>query len=462
MDPKELNELIEKVETLLGNSDRVEILSCDPRIAPLMKDLHLAKVRVKLSTAAGIVMGQQLNGGTDANGNSVDVITLSRINGKRPAAQVPAATPVAPAATPTPAPAAKPMVAQPNIPAQQAAPAPAAPGTAVGPTPAPAAAPTAPKPEAPRPAAKPQPKRSQHTYRAPAMVKDVIDVIADEASHVVWFKGPTGCGKTVAAHYIAQALDRQLFQLNCHFGMGPESMVGERTIAIDEKSGQNFIKYQEGIVVKAMTCGLDKDGNETGRPGLLFIDEAGAMPTQIAILLNRLLESDDPRRTITLEHDGGRIVRSHSGFRIILAANTCGRGANSMADAMYTAQTDALDISLLNRIAAVFKFGYDREVEQNICMEKVGDDKVARNILQFRDKIREYIKAGRLSTPFSTRHIVKIADMYRIFRDVPKAVYLAVMEQLLPQEMALYNETIVAMFGVDISKNSTAKNVDYM
>ena len=444
MDPKELNELIEKVEALLGNSDRVEILSSDPRIAPLMKDLHLAKVRVKLSTAAGIVMGQQLNGGTDANGNPVDVITLSRINGKRPAAQAPAV----PAPTPTPVPAPKPtpapMAPQPSFAAAPAAPAPT------------------PKPEAPRPAAKPQPKRSQHTYRAPAMVKDVIDVIADDASHVCWFKGPTGCGKTVAAHYIAQALDRQLFQLNCHFGMGPESMVGERTIAIDEKSGQNYIKYQEGIVVKAMTCGLDKDGNETGRPGLLFIDEAGAMPTQIAILLNRLLESDDPRRTITLEHDGGRIVRSHSQFRIILAANTCGRGANSMADAMYTAQTDALDISLLNRIAAVFKFGYDREVEQNICMEKVGDDKVARSILQFRDKIREYIRAGRLSTPFSTRHIVKIADMYRIFRDVPKAIYLAVMEQLLPQEMALYNETLVAMFGRDVTKEYTQKGVDYM
>jgi MoxR-like ATPase len=304
-------------------------------------------------------------------------------------------------------------------------------------------------------------RKVQHTYRPPHMLKDIISVLADEASHPIWFKGPTGSGKTVAAHYIAKALGRQLFQINCHYGMGPESLVGERSISIDEKTGQNYISYIEGTVVKAMQCGLDGQGNEVGTPGLLFIDEAGAMPTQVAIMLNRLLESDDPRRTITLEHDGGRVIRSHSGFRLILAANTCGRGANTMAEAFYTAQTDALDISLLNRIAAVFKFGYDKEAEKAILLEKT-NDRVANQVIRFRDAIRDALRAGRLSTPFSTRHIVKIADLYRIFNDIPKAIYLATMEQLLPQEMAIFNETIMAQFGKDIVKEITQDDVDYM
>jgi len=304
-------------------------------------------------------------------------------------------------------------------------------------------------------------RKVQHSYRPPHMLKDIISVLADEASHVIWFKGPTGSGKTVAAHYIAKALGRQLFQINCHYGMGPESLVGERSIAIDEKTGQNYIKYVEGTVVRAMQCGLDRDGNEVGTPGLLFIDEAGAMPTQVAIMLNRLLESDDPRRTITLEHDGGRVIRSHSGFRLILAANTCGRGANTMSEAFYTAQTDALDISLLNRIAAVFKFGYDKEAEKGILLEKT-NDRVANQVIRFRDAIRDAIRAGRLSTPFSTRHIVKIADLYRIFQDLPKAIYLAVMEGLLPQEVAIYNETIISLFGKDIVKELTQDEIDYM
>jgi MoxR-like ATPase len=402
----ELDNIKQKVLALMGNRDRVDVLMSDPAIAPILDDLLKAKVRIYLSQAAAVSVSRQMTSNT---------LTLMKVGTVQPQ---------------------PPAVAQtPDVPANA---------------------------ETQKPSRVPVPKRSQHTYRPPTMVKDIVDLLADEASHVLWFKGPTGSGKTVAAHYIAKALGRQLFQINCHYGMGPESLVGERTIAIDEKTGQNCIQYVEGIVVKAMQCGLDKDGNEVGAPGLLFIDEAGAMPTQVAIMLNRLLESDDPRRTITLEHDGGRVVRSHSGFRLILAANTCGRGANTMNEAMYTAQTDALDISLLNRISAVFRFGYDREVEKAILMEKVGDDKVVKQIVRFRDTIRDALKAGRLSTPFSTRHIVKIADLYRIFRDLPKSIYLAVMEQLLPQEQAIYSETIVAQLGVDVVREYTRDNIDYL
>ena len=455
MSDSEFKDLQVAVENLMGGSNQIEILANDSRIVPLISELRKAKVRIELSVKSGIAMGNKANGGRDANGNQVDVFTFSRISSVKSSIK----------SNPAPAPAPAPV----RVAVLASAPAPVAKVQAVQVPDVDATldeeellevAPVIPA----NTNEKPHMKRSQHTYRPPVMIKDIIDVLADEASHVVWFKGATGSGKTVAAHYIANALGRKMFQMNCHYGMSPESFVGERTIVIDEKTGQNCIKYQEGVVVKAMQEGLDADGNEVGKPALLFIDEAGAMPPQIAILLNRLLESDDPRRTMTLEHDSGRVIRSHSGFRIILAANTCGRGANSMADAMYTAQTDALDISLLNRVAAVFRFGYDRKVEQSIVREKTGDDMVTVKILKFRDAIREAIKAGRLSTPFSTRHLVKISDMYRIFRDIPKAIYLSVMEQLLPTEMALYNETIIAHFGKDqdVVRKFTADNVDYM
>ena len=407
----QLDEIVVKVKALMGAQQTLNLSMSDPVLAPMLPELQKAKTRILLSKKTGISTSIQLAS------NTVTFMVLPT-SGSAPAA-----------------------TAQISDDDQ----------------------PTAAQPQPPEKVSRiPVPKRTQHSYRPPAMIKDIIDVLGDEASHVLWFKGPTGCGKTVAAHYICKALGRQLFQINCHYGMGPESLVGERSIAIDEKTGQNYIKYVEGTVVKAMQCGLDENGNETGTPGLLFIDEAGAMPTQVAILLNRLLESDDPRRTITLEHDGGRVVRSHSGFRLILAANTCGRGANSMSEAFYTAQTDALDISLLNRIAAVFRFGYDKEAEKSILMEKTGDDKVTRTVLKFRDTIRDYLKAGRLSTPFSTRHIVKIADLYRVFHDLPKAIYLAVMEQLLPQECVIYNETIVSQLGKDVVKDYTQENVDYL
>jgi hypothetical protein len=109
----------------------------------------------------------------------------------------------------------------------------------------------------------------------------------------------------------------------------------------------------------------------------------------------------------------------------------------------------------------VFKFGYDKEAEKGILLEKT-NDRVANQVIRFRDSIRDAIRAGRLSTPFSTRHIVKIADLYRIFNDIPKAIALACLEQLLPQEIVIYNETIISLFGKDIVKELTQDDIDYM
>ena len=178
--------------------------------------------------------------------------------------------------------------------------------------------------------------------------------------------------------------------------------------------------------------------------------------------LNRLFESDDPRRTIVIAEDGGRVVRSHPGFRIVVAGNTVGRGATDMAAAAYTAQHDALDISLLNRVAVFFRMGYDREVEKRILVEKMGDDKVARQVLAFRDAIRQAVREGKLTSPFSTAHVVHIADAYRVFGDLGKALYYAVMEYVLPEERPIYNEQAMAVTGKDLLATYSQKDVDYM
>jgi len=403
--PKE--RVLEVVEEILAGSSRVEVALNDPALSEIADQIHKSRVRLDLSME-GISVEIPKNGTT---------ITFNRIGAAigDPVGEAPASAPAAPAEPESKA----------------------------------------------RPKSRPKPKRHQHTYRPPKMAKRIMDVLLDEGSHVIWFKGPTGTGKTVLAHYLAEELGMELFQLNCYPGMTEESFFGERDITIDEETGQNVLTYKDGVVVKAMQAGLDEDGNEVGRPGLLFIDEAGAMPVN-SIALNRLLESDDPRRTVTLDKDGGRVVRSHSRFRIILAANTAGRGATDMAESFYAAQMDALDGSTLNRIRCTFKFGYDRGVEKHIAMEKVGDDKVVAQILRLRDAIRDNIRAGELSTPFSTRTVVDICDMYRVFGDLLAAVYFTTFEQLLPEEQAKYNEIAVAQLGEDILEKFVEDDVDYM
>lgn len=425
----EFDNVVQAVRDLLGKDAILEVDASDPRMGPILREFKKAKVKLAL-TNAGFCINLPKPGNT--------TLRVFKI-GAGVAAMAAAST----------------QTVAPPAPVQ-------APVQASAPAPTPAVAPESkgePVPAVPAP--RPAPKRHQHTYRPPAFLKDVIDVLADDASHVVWLKGPTGSGKTVAVAHIARAMGKVLFRLNCNPAMGPESFMGEKTIDIDPATAQNFVRYARGVVVNAMTCGLDDEGNEVGVPGLLYIDEAGAMPQQVSILLNRLLESDDPRRTVCLDLDGGRVVRSHSKFRIVLAANNVGRGCNTIGEQFYTAQTSALDLSLLNRVTCVFNFGYDREVEKGVLMEKINNDKAVRDLVRFRDEIRKHLKAGKLQTPLSTRKLIDVANLWRIFRDLPKAIWLACVEQLLPDEVATYQEQMVALFGRDMRREMEGSGVDY-
>jgi len=304
--------------------------------------------------------------------------------------------------------------------------------------------------------------RTIHSYVVPKIANDFIKVLTDKASHVVWLTGPTRCGKDMLVHYAGKSMGRKVYQINCKGDMDSAVFFGEKTIVVDDASKQNKIVFQQGQVEQACREGLDENGKEVGEPAILFITEAAAMPSRVAIGINRLLESDDASRTLVIDTDGGRIVRSHSGLRIVFASNTIGRGSTSMEASAYSAQTDALDISLLNRISVCFRMGYDKEVERHILEEKIGDDSIANLVLQFRDAIRKHIREGKLVSPFSTGHIVHIADMYRVFGDIGKAIYYVCFEFLMPEEKAIYNEQAHAILGKDLLLKYTDANVDYM
>jgi len=398
-------EIIQRVKDLLGGNDRIDIDINDPAIADIVKPLHAARLRLAMSQD-GVAVDFPSAGGT--------TLTIYTIGAAK------SSTTSAPAQT------------------------------------------KAPEKQAKAPKSRPVPKRHQHSYVPPEDIKAIISLMADEASHVLQLVGPTGCGKTTLVHYLGRELGRKVYQINCRGDMGSEAFFGEKTITVDEQTGTNVITYQKGVLEQAMVEGLDADGNEVGSPAILFIDELPSCPSNVAQGLNRFFESDDPRRTLVLDQDGGRMVRSHSKLRLIVAGNTVGRGAQSIEEAGYTAQLDALDLSLLNRVTAVFRMGYDRDVEKHILVEKVGDDKVVQLVLKFRDAIRGHIKAGKLTTPFSTRNIVKVADMYRVWSDLGMAIYRTVFESVLPEERATYNETANTIFGEDLLNRFSRKGVDYM
>ena len=400
-------ELVEAVEKVLGNSNQVEVDLNDPRIVKYAGELPKAKPRYALTKKYISVRFPQAGG---------DKIVISRISSGSHGASDPDEVSGAP---------------------QQ-------------------------KTKKTKPKKRPVPKRHQHSYVAPKIAKQVIAALADEASLIPWLGGPTQCGKTALVKHLGEVLGRKVYQINCRGDMGSEHFFGEQTVEVDKTTGQSHIVFKKGIVEQAMVEGIDDKGNESGEPAILFIDELPAAPAHVVHGLNRLFESDDPRRTLVIDMDGGRVVKSHSGFRIIVAGNTFGRGSTGMADSVYTAQQDALDMSLLHRISLFFRMGYNRKVEKHILVEKVGDDAIVEKIITFRDAIRDHIRAGKLNTPFSTKNIVDIANAYRIFGDLGQAVYLSIMESLAPEEKAVYNEQAMTLLARDLMKEYVEDDVDYM
>lgn len=317
-----------------------------------------------------------------------------------------------------------------------------------------------------KPKAKRKPiDRSKHQIYVPKVCEKIEQVVLDVNPKNIMIYGPTGCGKTLLVTHLANKHGAELFRFQCRPDSDSRLFFGDKTVEVDEKTGQNFIKFIKGLVVKAMQHGIDDKGNETEKFGWLLLDEVGVLPAQVFVSLNSVLETFNARREIMIEETGER-VKSHSKFRIFATANTQLRGQTSLAMAGYMAQAEAADASTIDRFGAWFRFGYSKQAEIHICMEKLGADKMVECLLKFRDGIRDGIKQNNLHTPFSTRDLVEICDHYRIYGNMADALYYSVFTRLPQEEVQKYNEMATMAFGLEngqsVLQQCEDNDMDYM
>lgn len=305
-------------------------------------------------------------------------------------------------------------------------------------------------------------------YYPPSVVDDIISLLEDPATSNSWLFGPTQCGKSVAVDYIGYVMKRKVFTINCVGDMPSSHFFGRRSVVIDPDTKQNHIMFIKGIVEESMTEGLDDKGNVIGPPSILFIDEAAAMPPIVGIGLNRTLQTNKNVRELVLPEDGNRVVKSHPGWRVIMAGNTNGSGANSAGSQIYAAQKRAMDASLMERVTMFFRFGYDRSAEQKIA-EKFLTPYCAEKFLTFKQSIRDNLKTGNLMTPFSTKRVIDICTFFKMFKKemsdnlaMAKAMYYTSFEKLLPEEKAKYNEFFYALFNVNLTEMAPKDECDFI
>lgn len=175
--------------------------------------------------------------------------------------------------------------------------------------------------------------------------------------------GPAGCGKTMAAHQLAEALGLRFGHVCFTAGASESWLFGRQT-------ANGFIEGE--------FCDFYANG------GVFLGDELDAADSNMLLAVNTALANGHLKNPIN-----GKTYLRHKDFVFVGAANTFGRGA----DSLYTGR-NRLDAATLNRFS-ITKMDYSKTIEKQVC-----PDNKMRGILQ---KARKELEKKNAIEIISTR-----------------------------------------------------------
>lgn len=309
---------------------------------------------------------------------------------------------------------------------------------------------------------------------------------------VMSFVGPPGCGKTSLAMHLAAKKDHQrpVYRVQMNENSTDQTLLGCRTITRESVPTGDWAKFlaatqrmeeaiaakdqeaieaankalkesgfeisggkvlppteeyvevpkmtwQDGPVVQAMQVGVDRETGEViegARAAVLIIDEADAAPPGVMMALQGLMErpdaNSDHRRTLILAEDGGRVIRAHPDFCIILTGNTYGYG-----DMTGKYARNVQDSSNLNRVDATFTFDFPD-------IEKVFKDAALpdfnRKMKKFFMLVQEAISKGNLQIDFGLRRLKALVRQLHLTGDFRESLKVTCLNPLGPETSADY------------------------
>ena len=305
--------------------------------------------------------------------------------------------------------------------------------------------------------------------------------------------GPMGTGKTEFVYEIAKEMGNlKVFQINGSENLTQMDFYGSMVVKVDNKTGQNYTDFDKGVLYKAFIEGteVDNDGNQIlynadgsintdgtgtpkviGKPAIFFLDEFAAMLPEVFLgIFNRAMEvprNDGESRSIEIVGDNNRVVKSHPAMCMFFAGNTVGTGNNGRFQMSYTAQSNKMDESTLNRMASGFKFGYNLKAERNIATGLLNDDFEVERLLKLRDDMRIMYVNEKVERLFSTRTLVQICNTAKTYRTagfanwITEAIKSSIFNQLPENDRNAWNETIRAIWNVDFIAEETNDKASY-
>lgn len=150
--------------------------------------------------------------------------------------------------------------------------------------------------------------------------------------------GPAGCGKTTAAHQLAQALELPFGSICLTAGASETWLFGRQT-----PTG-----FVEGSFSK-----IYRDG------GVYLADEMDAADANLLLSINTALSHNE-----MLNPMNGETIKKHKDFIFTGAANTNGKGSTHL----YTGRS-RLDAATLDRMVMI-NVTYDEKLESELCPDQ--------------------------------------------------------------------------------------------
>ncbi|MFC6954954.1 MoxR family ATPase [Halorubellus litoreus] len=208
-----------------------------------------------------------------------------------------------------------------------------------------------------------------------------------EAGMNVILNGPPGVGKSYLAKYLCARTNRPLYRVTLSETTYREDLLGHLQL-VSAPGGESVTSWVDGPLTRAVRAG-----------GVLLLDEINAADANTAAALNAVMEREGTR-SLTIPQTG-EVVDPHEEFRVIATANPGYQGTYEQNTA-FEGRFRHVELDYL-----------PTEVEVEILFERTDLDRRKRaeveSLVEFAGRLREAYVAGELTTPITTRELVRIA-----------------------------------------------------
>lgn len=260
----------------------------------------------------------------------------------------------------------------------------------------------------------------------------------------LWVSGDAGCGKTSTIIQVCARLGWSVQSITCSNKCESLDLVGHSTLV------NGSLQFEYGALANAMKYGE-----------VLILNEIDTMNPNDLSLLNDVLEG----KPLVVTLNGGEVITPHKNFRVVVTANTFGGGDDS---GMYNG-VRVMNQAFLDRFRFVHVDYPSTAQMQDIIKRQYPNlsDSDVKNIVKLTTDVRAVIENGlangvaQLSSPFSTRTMLKIAGLLELGCMTPQqAVECSLGARLPKSERDFLTQCANDVWGHDNKANN--KSVAYI